>query len=252
MLVRSLAQGFAFQGEPNPLKKGAHRGQPSGHLPPTAFVAFAQNHDQIGNRPLGDPLTTQIGPEGLAFARFVTLLSPSVPLMFMGEEWATRRPFPFFCDFEGDLAEAVRQGRKREFGDFPGFHGEIPDALLRETFESAKRDWAEPKTPAGSAALAETRHLIAIRRDRVVPLLKTAFLSADDAIAGTAARVSWRFEGGNMTMLLNPSPHSAFIPTDADTEGHPVGPSVARCGSVAATEGGYRLDRWSAAAWITP
>lgn len=250
MLVRTLAQGFAYQGEPNPLKNDEPRGQPSGHLPPTAFVAFAQNHDQIGNRPLGDPLTRLIGQDGVAFARFVTLMSPHVPLMFMGEEWGTERPFPFFCDFTGDLAEAIRQGRKREFGEFAGFHGEIPDALSMETFRSAKRDWSERARPEHRAFLTETQRLLDLRARRIGPLLRSRFLGADGGMEDKAAWVTWRFEGGTMTMLLNPSPHSALLPSGPATEGLSARTAVATCGSADLEDDGLRLGRWSAAVWI--
>ena len=91
------------------------RGEPSGKLTPTAFVNFLQNHDQIGNRALGDRLESNVGTDAIEAALAITLLAPAIPMLFMGEEWGSRTPFPFFCGFEGDLAEAVRKGRRREY-----------------------------------------------------------------------------------------------------------------------------------------
>ncbi len=111
-LGRALAEGFAFQGEHMPYR-GHPRGEPSAHLPPTAFIGFIQNHDQIGNRPFGDRLTAIASPEAVRAVAAIYLLLPQVPMLFMGEEWAAAQPFPFFCDFGPDLAEAVREGRRR-------------------------------------------------------------------------------------------------------------------------------------------
>ncbi|MBS7540665.1 malto-oligosyltrehalose trehalohydrolase, partial [Ancylobacter lacus] len=132
-LGRALAQGFVFQGEPYPDAGGHPRGTPSAHLPPDAFVAFVQNHDHIGNRPLGDRLVSSSTPEATALLRFVLMLSPQIPLFFMGEEAELATPFPFFCDFSGDLAEAVRNGRRNEFKDFFAHHegtvDDLPDPI---------------------------------------------------------------------------------------------------------------------------
>jgi maltooligosyltrehalose trehalohydrolase len=101
-LGRSLAEGFAFQGE-RMRCRGNHRGEPSAHLPPDAFIAFIQNHDQVGNRAFGERLV-EIAPDPAVRAVAACyLLLPQVPMLFMGEEWGAEQPFPFFCDFHGDL-----------------------------------------------------------------------------------------------------------------------------------------------------
>src|SRR5262249_37813058 len=138
-LARTLGSGFAYQGEPSPHRDGRPRGEPSGHLPPTAFVNFVQNHDQIGNRPFGDRLAGLAREPALVAALTATLLAPAPPLMFMGEEFAATSPFPFFCDFRGKLAEAVRCGRQVEFEaayvDLPVDRAP-PDPLSEDTFRS--------------------------------------------------------------------------------------------------------------------
>src|SRR5262249_27981394 len=144
-LARTLACGFSYQGEASSHRKGRRRGQPSEHLAPVAFVGFLQNHDQIGNRPLGDRLTGLAPAAAIEAALAVTLLAPMPPLLFMGEEWGSSEPFPFFCDFSGDLAEAVRKGREASFTQAreTAVRGR-PDPLDEQTFRSAVLDWSAP------------------------------------------------------------------------------------------------------------
>ena len=121
----------------------------AGHLPPTAFVNFLQNHDQIGNRALRRAPAT-LAPAGASRPRLaVMLLAPMPPLMFMGEEWGATRRFPFFCDFHGELADAVREGRRSEFARrLCGVSDErMPDPLRETTFRSAMLDWSERDEP---------------------------------------------------------------------------------------------------------
>src|SRR5436190_138733 len=120
-LARALAEGFVYQGEPSAHRGGAPRGTPSGDLPPTAFVLFLQNHDQIGNRALGERLTALAHPQALEAAIALQLLVPQIPLIFMGEEDASSTPFQFFTDHSEKLADAVREGRRREFARFTAF-----------------------------------------------------------------------------------------------------------------------------------
>src|SRR4029453_12824669 len=173
-IVRSLSQGFAYQGEPSRHRGGRPRGEPSRHLPPAAFVNFLQNHDQIGNRPLGERLTGLAKPNALAAALAFLLLQPSPPLLFMGEEWGATEPFPFFCDFKAELAEAVRSGRKREFAEAYAHHcNEIPDPISPGTRASAVLDWEATARPEHARRLELTRSLFAVRKRAIVPLLAT-------------------------------------------------------------------------------
>lgn len=174
-LGRGLAEGFAWQGEPSPYR-GASRGEVSAHLPPVAFVNFLQNHDQIGNRPFGDRLTTLVPEAALEAALAVLLLAPSPPLFFMGEEFACRRPFPFFCDFGPDLARAVTEGRRREFKRFarfndPAVRARIPDPNAAGTFAAAVLDWDAAAGETGRRRLSRVRDLLELRRREIVPRL---------------------------------------------------------------------------------
>ena len=210
LLGRSLAEGFAYQGEASPHRQGEARGEPSAHLPPQAFVAFLQNHDQIGNRAFGERISALAPPERLALARAALLLAPQPPLLFMGEEWASSAPFLFFCQFdEQELSNAVREGRRREFAGFRAFSDpevmtRIPDPTDRDSFVRSRIDWAEAGGGAHAEVLAETRRLLRLRRDEVVPLLSTPFLGAAHALPEPEAlEVAWRFAGGTLHLLAN-------------------------------------------------
>jgi maltooligosyltrehalose trehalohydrolase len=176
LLGRSLAEGFAWQGEPSGHRGGEPRGEPSSHLPLTAFVPFLQNHDQVGNRAMGERLSMLVPPERLRLATAMLLLAPSIPLVFMGDEFAARTPFLYFCDFEGELATAVREGRRREFASFARFAGEearsrIPDPNDARTFAASRLDWASAARPDHAAALDHFRRLAGLRASTIVPRL---------------------------------------------------------------------------------
>ena len=197
-----MGSGFAYQGEVSPHRQGRRRGEPSGALSPLAFVDFLQNHDQIGNRPLGDRLAAQADEAALAAALVVTLLAPMPPLLFMGEEWGAAQPFPFFCDFREPLATAVRNGRREEFkAAYAELGGVIPDPLAEATFRSAVLDWGARSSPAGQRRLRLVRELLAVRRREVTPHLAGAkFGSArcDDK----ALTANWSLGDGTALILL--------------------------------------------------
>jgi maltooligosyltrehalose trehalohydrolase len=210
-LGRALAEGFAYQGNPSPHKGGTPRGEPSAHLPPSAFVSFLQNHDQIGNRAFGERLSHLISPERLALARSIFLLSPQIPLLFMGEEWAASTPFQFFVDFENepDLAKAVREGRRGEFKRFKAFADpevsqRIPDPTERATFERSRVNWSEVGQSPHRDVLSDTRNLLDLRRAEITPLLKSDFHgSRHTASPDKALDVTWAFAAGTLRLLVN-------------------------------------------------
>ncbi|MBY0383437.1 MAG: malto-oligosyltrehalose trehalohydrolase [Xanthobacteraceae bacterium] len=200
-LARALEGGFIYQGEPSPHRQNEPRGEASGHLPTTAFVNFLQNHDQIGNRVLGDRLETNAKSAAMEAALAVTMLTPMPPMLFMGEEWGTTRPFPFFCDFQGDLAEAVREGRRKEFrAAYDAFGGDIPDPLDARTFALAKLDWQEAREQ-GRTRTELIRSLLAVRAKEIAPRLRGArfgkALAKDEGFL--AAR--WQLGGGEALYL---------------------------------------------------
>jgi malto-oligosyltrehalose trehalohydrolase len=201
MIARMLAHGFAYQGEPSQHRSGKARGEPIGTLPPTAFVNFLQNHDQIGNRALGDRLGWSANPVAIDAALAITLLAPMPPLLFMGEEWGARTPFPFFCDFGGELADAIRNGRRKEFAEaYETFGDEVPDPLAATTFEAAKLDWQE--CDVGSARHRLVKALLDVRKMEVVPRLAGASFAHAEFQPGNILNAQWRLRGGALLALI--------------------------------------------------
>ncbi|WP_292956226.1 malto-oligosyltrehalose trehalohydrolase [Nitrosomonas sp.] len=176
-LGRCLAEGFAYQGESSLYRDGEPRGETSRHLPPTAFVSFLQNHDQVGNRAFGERIQSLASPTRIHAAVALLLLAPSPPLLFMGEEWGCCQPFPFFCDFGPDLVSAVVNGRREEFARFPEFSD--PDALARipspmdeNTFRQAVLNWTDCDRPEHAFWLRLYRELLALRHREIMPRLR--------------------------------------------------------------------------------
>ena len=209
LYARALAEGFAFQGEVAP-DADEPRGEPSTHMPPDAFVDFLQNHDQVGNRAMGERLSTLTSAPMLDALMAIHLLSPHIPLLFMGDEYGETRPFFFFTDFQGDLAEAVREGRRREFAAFHMFSDAedreaIPDPNAPDTFYGSKLDWASLEHETAEATIARTRMLLALRREHVVPRLIGAGGHAGRVIEAEpgAVSVDWRLDGATLRMRAN-------------------------------------------------
>jgi malto-oligosyltrehalose trehalohydrolase len=202
-LGRALTEGFVYQGEAS-AHRGKKRGEPSMDLPPTAFVDFLQNHDQIGNRALGERITMLAPWEAVRAAAAIVLLAPSIPLLFMGEEWGASTPFLFFCDFSGDLARAVAEGRRAEF---PGG----PDPNDVATFRRSKLRWEERGEPMRREILTFYSNALAARRKHIVPLIG----SGDDPVrtcelvAPRVIRAQWTFsEDTRLTLFANLGPQA--------------------------------------------
>lgn len=209
LLCRCLAQGFGYQGEASQHQGGQPRGEPSGHLPPTAFVNFLQNHDQIGNRAFGERLHALVKDEAaLLAATAIVLLAPSPPLLFMGEEWSAPEPFTYFCDFEPGLAQKVREGRKREFAKFARFADgggqALPDPTSAATFAAARLNWRTLAQPGHAEWFERYRLLLAIRKRDIVPLVPgiRASGTCTGLSDGRAFEVHWRTDDGTILRLI--------------------------------------------------
>ena len=208
-LARCLSEGFAYQGEPFKTLSDHPRGELSAHLPPTAFVTFLQNHDQVGNRALGERLSHLADPARLDLARAGLLLAPQIPMLWMGEEWSASTPFLFFVDFapDEDLNKAVREGRRKEFKSFAAFADDtsvIPDPTEAETFAASKLDWAERERSPHREVLAETTRLLALRRDVVVPLAKSGYRGAEASLPrADVVDCTWSYAGGTLRFVAN-------------------------------------------------
>jgi maltooligosyltrehalose trehalohydrolase len=208
-LGRALSEGYIYQGEPSLFRNGARRGEASGHLPPTAFIHFLQNHDQIGNRAFGERLASLTETKALDALTAILLLSPQIPLLYMGEEWGETRPFCFFTDFHGELGAAVREGRRNEFRKWRAFQdrekrARIPDPNAPTTFEASTLDWSAPRQPPHDRKLALTAQLLALRRTEVVPRLKGIGGHAGRVLfaGSTGLGVEWQLAGGGRLALF--------------------------------------------------
>jgi maltooligosyltrehalose trehalohydrolase len=221
-IARALGSGFVYQGEASAHRDGQLRGEPSGGLAPTAFVNFLQNHDQIGNRAFGDRLESIVGPEAIEAALAITLLAPAIPMLFMGEEWGSKTPFPFFCDFKGDLAEAVRKGRRREYAwAYAKYGDDVPDPLAPSTFRSAVLDW-ESRDSAGQKRLALVRDLLSIRAREIVPRLAGARFGDALAADNGLLTASWRLGDGAALKLTANLSNAAVADQASETTGTPI------------------------------
>jgi maltooligosyltrehalose trehalohydrolase len=165
-LAKTLRGAFFHDGTWSSFRERTH-GRPvdTASLPGTAFLAYLQNHDQIGNRATGDRVSASVSPGQLACAAAIVLLGPYTPMLFMGEEWAASTPWQFFASFpDPDLAEAVRTGRRREFGRHGWGESEVPDPMDPATFERSTLNWSELDDDDHRDVLELYRSLIALRR----------------------------------------------------------------------------------------
>ncbi|WP_406246589.1 malto-oligosyltrehalose trehalohydrolase [Streptomyces anulatus] len=182
-LAKTVTSGFFHNGTFSSFRGHTH-GRPVDvtRTPAHRFVGYAQTHDQIGNRALGDRLAASLTPGLQACAAALVLTGPFTPMLFMGEEWGARTPWQFFTDHtDPELAEAVRNGRRREFGAHGWDQEEIPDPQDPATRDRSCLDWSEPGREPHARLLAWYRELIALRRtlpdlhDPDLASVKTAF-----------------------------------------------------------------------------
>ena len=225
-IARALATGFIFQGEPSPYRNGKIRGTPSAHMPPLAFVNFMQNHDQVGNRAYSERLS-QLGQWDCVDAlTAILLLSPQIPLLFMGEEYGETNPFGFFTDFHGELADAVREGRMREFAAWPHFaspdhSAQISDPNDEGTFLQSQLDWHKLKHPGHRDRLAFVRSLLTARLERISPVLPRIGGDAGsfDRFGQHAAVVRWQLAGGGqMALYFNVGEDAVDVPAPSQPD----------------------------------
>jgi maltooligosyltrehalose trehalohydrolase len=210
-LGRCLVEGFAYQGEVSVFRNGQTRGEPTTGLPLDAFVSFLQNHDQIGNRAFGERITTIADARAIRAAMAILLLAPSPPLLFMGEEFGTKTPFLFFCDFEPGLAEAVAAGRRNEFARFtrfndPAARAGIPDPNSVETFDYSRLNWNELSERIHCEWLRFYRELLKLRCQHIAPRLADAcVIKAHYGVHGDRGlNAHWDFpDNAKLTLLAN-------------------------------------------------
>ncbi len=163
-LAKALAQAYVYDGRPSVHRRRRHGRPPTG-LGGHRFLAYAQNHDQIGNRAGGERLSQLVSPGRLKLAAALVLTSPFVPLLFQGEEWGARTPFLYFTAHpEPGLAKAVREGRRQEFAAFGWPPETIPDPQDPRTFARSQLDWSELAHPLHADLLDWHRRLLRLRQ----------------------------------------------------------------------------------------
>jgi malto-oligosyltrehalose trehalohydrolase len=242
LVGRSLAEGFAFQGE-YMRSESRYRGEATHELPITAFLGFVQNHDQIGNRPHGDRLIETIGQDAYRAFAATVMLAPTIPMLFMGEEFGATTPFEYFSDVQ-ELAEDIRGGREEELRSVPENlrRQPLPDPMAQETFERSTLDWTGVED---SDWVAWYRRLIAARHAHVVPhLIDTPAGSGRFRLVGErGVVVTWRL-GGGATETLAANFGDAPIAFDDLPTGEPIW-----CEGTRSAE---RLDPLCVVVWIEP
>lgn len=166
-LAKSLREVFVYDGRYSKYRKRTH-GRSAKGLSAHHFVVFLQNHDQVGNRAIGDRIDQVIGLPRAKVGLALVLMAPFLPMIFQGEEFAASTPFQYFADHEDEtLARAVSDGRKREFAAFGWDANEVPDPEDRATFERSKLNWDEVNEGVHGEMFRWVRDLIHLRRSRI-------------------------------------------------------------------------------------
>jgi maltooligosyltrehalose trehalohydrolase len=251
LLARCLKEGFAYQGEVSP-HAGTPRGESSAHLPATAFVFCLQNHDQIGNRAFGDRLAKLADPDALRAAMALLLLGPEIPMLFMGEEWATQAPFLFFTDHHAELARLVREGRRNEFRRFAAFadpelRARIPDPNDPLTFEASIPRREETAVPEHAEFLSMVQILLGLRQSDIAPRIPGCRSIDATPIGPGAVQASWRMgDGARLTIAANLARASTEISAPH------VAPLFETRADAAATAREGRLPPQTTIAWLEP
>ncbi len=185
-LAATLRHGWFYTGQRSAFL-GRARGAPAVDIPPPRFVHCIQNHDQVGNRALGERLNQDIALDAYRAASALLLLSPYTPMLWMGQEWAATSPFLYFTDHHAELGRLVTEGRRAEFAGFTAFSGaQVPDPQARETFLRSKLRWGECAQPPHAGVLRLYHDLLELRR-RLPALRERARASFDVAAVGESA-----------------------------------------------------------------
>jgi maltooligosyltrehalose trehalohydrolase len=202
-IAETLRGGWFYRGQESAFQKKP-RGTPPEPAAPPQFIHCIQNHDQIGNRALGDRLGAGVSPEAYRAMSALLLLSPYTPLLFMGQEWNASSPFLYFTDHADELGRLVTEGRRREFQHFKAFAQlEIPDPQADETFERSKLLWDEQGDPARAGVLEWYRELLRIRATH--PAMQDRSRAAFDVteIGGGAVLLERRGRSASILVAVN-------------------------------------------------
>ncbi|AUX41320.1 malto-oligosyltrehalose trehalohydrolase [Sorangium cellulosum] len=201
-IAAAIRKGWLYEGQVSK-HMGKPRGTPAEPVPPPRFVHCIQNHDQVGNRALGDRLGEKVSPAAFRTMTGLLLLTPYTPMLFMGQEWNARTPFQYFTDHNPELGRLVTEGRRREFQYFTSFSGaEVPDPQDPRTFERSKLDWSERQRPEHAGVLAWYRELLALRASHPALRNRARGSFSADAVSDDAVRIERRGEGAAVIALV--------------------------------------------------
>lgn len=200
-IAKTLNQGWFYEGQPSKVH-GKPRGKPAQDAAPWQLVHCIQNHDQIGNRAVGDRLSESVSPAAFRAMSTLLLLSPYTPLLFMGQEWNAKTPFQYFTHHHPELGRLVTEGRRKEFEHFANFKAEqVPDPQALETFERSRLDWVERERSGNAQVLALYRELLRLRAED--PLLRQRERGSFEAQAlGDNAVALERRAGSNKLLIV--------------------------------------------------
>jgi maltooligosyltrehalose trehalohydrolase len=211
VLAKVLSRVFLHDGTWSSFRGRAHGRPVPATVPGHRFVVYLQDHDQIGNRAVGDRISATLSDGLLKVGAALVLTSPYTPMLFMGEEWGARTPWQFFSDHEGELGEAVRKGRRAEFASHGWDTEDVPDPQSESTLRASTLDWSELEQERHAALLAWTRSLIALRRTR--PELSDGRREAVQVRYDEDSR--WLVvQRGRVAVVCNLAPERAVVPVD--------------------------------------
>lgn len=224
--VETLSHGWLYRGQYFPhWQRG--RGSEAGHLPPERFVMCISNHDQVGNRALGERLHHDLAPPRYRAVSMLLCLLPYTPMLFMGQEWATARPFTFFSDHPGEVGRRMAKNRAAEFehnGAHPGraVLACMPDPQAEQTFLDSKLDWAERERAPHEQTLALYRACLRLRASEVIFQSPPRKNWAVQKISSGLLGLRWKCRTGDWLLLLSVAPPAEW-PTLDDAFGRPRG-----------------------------
>lgn len=204
-LARCITRGWTYEGQTWAIGKPRARGNPATELLAANLVYTIQNHDQIGNRALGDRLQIKAGTDGFLLASALLLFLPMTPLIFQGQEWMTKTPFLYFSDHGGELGRAITKGRIAEFGHFESFQNDaavVPDPQAEQTFLASKLDWHESAAAPHADVLNLYKQLLHLRQTDSV----LANGGRQHLTAGSTGDVLWvvrHFQGPRRLLMIN-------------------------------------------------